>query len=1030
MSEDIQTVLTCFQKLHNPTTPEDPNEATRVMLENFTKPECFPFFLNLASNDSVEEYVRQRAIVHCGLLYRKFYLALPPETQMAIFTAMLPLLVYHQSEYVAEYILSDINTSITPEFLPQIIAFIAQIQANVGLFEIKAILNLYLMICKYPEVNIYENMPLIMHLIDSAVQTESIDLKVTGITAALKFAVIEDSEANNAILVNYLKLAMELLSSLTKQKLQKNLKYIKTLVDALQYVLDQQPECINPLEILQVCLELLSDTTIPGLLLEQISEISDLIIINYTDVITESQAVGPLLQVYFQYAMATFDPQEEEFDCSSTTHNIYSSIFVEFAKYPAILAFIWDIISKIISEPAGRFAAIAAIFYSLLDGQDFYEQKVDELSQLFVQGLSDDIPVTGIVSANAIAALAQSQKKQIKKVSSVLLSALFQRIQTLPKHELILAIDAIAAAGDLGSAFGALFQALTQLIQIPDVQIQMDVLKCLADMVLYSPKQARHYFTEIIQVCTQILSTPDAEILASHAISVLSFLIESSPKLFEPYIEQFLQIISQNLDSTDDNIIYESITGYGHLLLHFPAQIRGSIPTVFPKLLQYSNQTIDKIDNDEDIFYGDSNQDLDKVAEPKINVITASIRVLAQTLSTYPELINDNFEAVMTAIQNQVSQTRDSDVEKGCAEGCANLIKGIQSIGFDEKTKPLMSRIVEVLVEIASMENSESPTVGAAFTGISDIIASDENFGISCIDAKQWPLLFKEIEAVFTEGGKLFLMDGLDYMEELHDPAMRVIREIIAAKKNDSIQLILPFVPLFNGLIQHDDEEMRDLVLQFFGDMVYWASDAVDDELKRNTFILAFDAIQNRNSANGFGCIKQLSAKAPHVLEGNIPQILELIKNQLEIVEENPTEYLQSVQDNADSALAQIAINILPDLFPLDVFMKIALEHMPPQLEVEETNDHIRFFFWLMQRAQQLQVFEANILLFAAVPIRLFMDPIETLLGPYCVEQENVEKMQQFLRNFVGGYPNWEAFVHEICEEDAFKIESVLEALH
>ena len=202
---------------------------------------------------------------------------------------------------------------------------------------------------------------------------------------------------------------------------------------------------------------------------------------------------------------------------------------------------------------------------------------------------------------------------------------------------------------------------------------------------------------------------------------------------------------------------------------------------------------------------------------------------------------------------------------------------------------------------------------------------------------------------------------------------------------------------------------------------MFWAPGATDDELKRNVLILAVDAIQTRQSAIGFGCVKQLAMTAPQVVEPHVGMLLGLIKNRLDVDE--GTEKAMTVQDNCVAALGKIAIVIMKDAFPLGDFLLPVLAHMPPQVEVEENNDALEFMRWLLERAQGQNIPE-----FAAVLVRLFADGLDKM-DEYQVSAENVAWGRQLLREMLAKIPNAEAFVEQVCEEDSFKVEAVRQAV-
>lgn len=1029
MSDIFQTLTQCFDGFRDP-TGQHLADAEKTLNQFYSDPAFIQVLIQYVSTEGIDEVYKKHGVVHFGILFGKYFLKFPAELQEQIFNSYLPLLILPDSKYVRRYIRKYVQIGLKENYTQTVANFIVQQQQNLNDIGIEASLYLLTMLVNHQEDNVNSLTPISIPLIEAGLNSGSDDTKLAAVLHGILIANLIPTEEGSQLLTRYVECGTQLLINLTTSNNQEYDTNLDDLIKGLTYLLDQEPEGINTNQILEVCFKLLSNQAIVPNFRSRIQSLSDILIMDSIDKIMEDpNQIQMILHVYFQYAQSIFDPNELSYDMSE--HTVFSSISTEFSSYPEALEIMWNIIIPMTQSLEGRFASICALLYSLTEGCDFYQSKIIDLKQLFIQGLNDPAECTNEAAAKAIGELAISQKKQIKSISGDLIQTLLAKLSQSPNAEYVNSIDNIVkAADDIGNAFSYIFETLFNLLQVADSSLQFSIFNCLYSLVQHSPKQARHFFQQIVNLCIQVLSSNNQlDLLKGRAISILSFLMESSTKLFAPLVPQFHQLIIQNLQSNDQAILYESIRAYGHLLRNYSEQqeLKESIQTVFPKLIDFASKEI-KIrgENEDEVFLGEETEgvDYDSIIEPIIRVVGSSILVASYALSAYPNLIQSNMQRLFDAIQNQFN-VGDPDIAFNCAQGCANLFEAIQKIGFNEQTQPIVSNIVSLLSQIAASE-SGTDAAGAAFTAISDVIASDEVLGIlSCYN--YLGSILGSVQAVF-KGEMLYQQDKNKYIEELHTPAMRVVREIIAAMKNDCIKVVSNLIPIFNGHISDKSTDMRDLVLQFFGDLVYWASEATDDEIKRNTFILAKDAIEKRKSAIGFGCIKQLAIKSPNIIQGNLEELLVLIKNQLVINEETPTELLQSIQDNAESALAMIAMNILKENFPINDFLQIALNKMPAQLEVEENNDHISFFFWLFQRAGALSIQEQNLPFFAAVPIRLFSDPIDQL-EDYCVSPENVTNMQNILKQFAHSIPNFENFVKETCGNDDFKIESVVDAL-
>ena len=1020
--ENIGEIIQCYEALHDPTGAHV-QEASEKLLIIYSNPAFFQTIINLIVSDEVQdEFIRRHGVVGIGKMVNTFYPKASNENQAAIFSSLLNLFICPKSEYVRYYIRDFVQKSMSFEIIHIAQSFVQTCAQNGTDIELEAALYLLTMMIAYQE-DPSNLLGISLPMIEKGLNSNSNKVQLAAVLHGINIANIIPEDENNQILFSkYMGCSIKLLEFYALSNSLEYEKQLSDLVKGISYVVDQGTDDINLNEILHACLTLLSNPNISIQHKSQVQILSDILIINMVDeIVNDSNILQAIFQVYFQLAQSMYH-ESDSFDLSS--HNVFSAICVELSDFQNVLELIWSIVSNLAQTPPGRFASIVALYYSLSGGKDFYSSKINDLANLFCSGLQDSSYCICEASALAISELASTQKTKIKGVCDALITTLLNRLSTDPLPEFVDCINSIVhAVPDIGNIFNNIFNAIAQLLQIPDNTMHHSLFNCLYSLVKYSPKLARHHFQSIFNLAQTVLSSNNesSEFLKGTAIGIVSNLSNSARKEFMPLVPQFLQLIMSNLASNDPQIVYESVTAYGHLLQNYSDLIKDTALAVLPKLIELASKDISEKEDEQEIFAGDDeeDQDFDSKIEPIINIVVSSIRVASCLLATYPDLILHNFASIINVIQSQLA-VGDSDCALGCSQGCVFLVEGLTKIGFNQQTQPLLTDLVKLLSQIVASDVSGPDCAGSAFTAISDVIAGDEQIGIICFLPSADSIL-TTIKDIF-EGQMLYQAGKLNYMENLHVPALRVLREVMAAMKESSIRVIQPFIPLFNGLYEHKSIDIRNLSLQFFGDLVYWASNGLNDEFKRNTFILALDAAQKWNSPFAFGIFKQLAIKAPQIIQGDLEKVLHLIKEQLESSEAKSDE-LMSIQDNAVSALGMIAMKIMQNNFPIQEFLASALKNMPAQLEAEENNDHIDFFFWLYQHAGNNQTLH----LFAPVPIRLFSDPIEQL-EEYCVSQENINKMLQVLKNFSRA-PNFQQICMQACDNDEYKIQNVFDAL-
>ncbi|KAH0788289.1 Importin-beta N-terminal domain containing protein [Histomonas meleagridis] len=1011
MSE-LEQVISCYQQLIDPSGVHAKEASDRLLLY-YEQPTSFQTLITIISMTDNEQ-IMKHAVVGIGRFIRLYYVNYPDKQN--VFQNLLQLLSLPKSNYVRRYIRDFVQTALSNEVLPIAYNFIQSCSSEPTDPKVEACLYLLTMLLTYQIDGIQDIYQYSIGFINLGLSSQTLNTQIAAILHGLNVSNFFSEDDPNP--QKYFLCSIQMLERLVQLP---NSEGFNDLIQVLKYDVEQESPFINIVSLLEFCVQLMVNRQLPINNRLQIQQLTDSIITNFGDQIAESSqdTVSAIINAYCSLSNEFFN-ENDMFDLSN--HQILSIVFTAFSEYNHILQLMWDFLPTLMNSRAGLYSAIMSLMYSFENGSDFYSDKIVPISQLLINALADSSECIRQASTNAIIELVESQKSEIQQVSDELLTALIQVTYKQPLPDYINGIQAIVKqVKEINQMFNPVYELLIKLIQTNDLTLMIHSFNCLYTLIRYSPKKTRHYFQDILQLIQSIIfnTNQQYDAIKSTAISCLSNLMESSPKSFLPIVPSFLTFIGQNITSSDVQISFESICAYGHLLQNYPEQIKETVTNVFPILINIGSQTINLDEQtDEQIFMGDDEEDLDPIIEKTINLITSAIRIACCILSTYPELISQLIPNIFAVIEKQID-SGDPDLISGCSEACQFLIEGINKLGYSQETQPYLIQIVKILANIASSE-AGIEAAGNAFTGISDVIAGDEYYGtIACTTSIDQ--IFKSIENVFT-GSMLYQKGKLKYIEDLHVPALRVLRELMASMKTKSIPVLQPFVPLMNNLITHKNNEMKDLALQFFGDFVYWAGQSLDNELKVNVFILACDSAEKRNSAIAFGCFKQLAIKAPEVIAPHLVKILTMIKSNLS--NQSKTEKMMIIQDNCVSALAMIAMRIMKENFPYNDFILETLANMPPKVEVEENNDHLEFFEWLLNRSQNNGLEH-----FAAVLIRLFSDPLDKM-EEYSVSNENVIKMRQYLRNLAQAIPDFQNLVFQVCEGDEFKIGYVLEALN
>lgn len=977
-------------------------------------------------NTTTEAVVARYAIVGLPICLRNVgyeHMDLPQRTE--IFQMLMPLML-HRDAYVRTYIRGTVQSSIKTEFLPAIHGFIQESLASDNPWHLHAALYMASMCIGYSIECIGPLMQVGKAMIEKGMQCEIIDVNVATARWALNIALYSEEgdpigPASMAYSMSILtRLITEFPAAPPEQQVQM-LGFIEEICKILCVVVDDgEAWFLNPLELMSYLLQILS-SPIDCRIKREIHVVCDIIITSYSEVvISNPEVVKSILTVYFGLAMEAFQA-EDPFDLAD--HNIFSAMCPTFAESDEILGLLLSMVEQMFATPPGKYAMITALYYSLSVGADFFQDKIKPMSELLAQGLQDGAYCTREAAAVAIAELANSQMSEIASVANDLIVVLLRVMTVNMSSVFIRAVTAIVrnVYEDIGPIFNDLLNEVVKYLEAPDPDLVSSAFQCISELVHKSPKRARQRFADIFQVMQKPLETAGVlDELKPSAVYCISGLLKASKKLFMPHAQTFVTIILQNFMSPDTSLVHESIIAFGNILQNIPDVVAPVAEEVLNKLIEVGSRDISVSLEDEDMLgIDDDDEEGKNELERQVDVVAAAIRIACCTVSIYPELLARYIGPVTGVIQKAFASSV-SDYLVSCGDGAVFIVEGLQKIGFTEEVKSYVVQLVKILAEIASSDNASAQGAGKAFTAIADIIAVEEQTGfVLCTGSME--MILGAINDVFT-GQRMYMEGTLTFDEELHRPAQRILREIMASIGAKAIPIIQNFVPLMNELVVNFKKNaMKDIALEFFGDLVYWCGDGLPDDIKTNTFILAMNAVEIRNSAYGFGIFKQLAEKAPQVMVPSLAAVLQAIKNRLSTDESSESAMMS--QDNCVGALYMIA-KFMGDQFPLADFVGPIVAHMPPQVLTDEYNDSVEFLKLLMGAVPAGQCVTE----FAGALVRLFADGLETLANDYGLSQENIAWARQALVAILPAQ-NAPQFIAEVCEGDEFKCEAVVEAM-
>jgi hypothetical protein len=759
-------------------------------------------------------------------------------------------------------------------------------------------------------------------------------------------------------------------------------------------------------------LGLVATTQAPLQLRQAVQVLCDQIVIDHSDELSENEViVRRIFEVYFQLAIQCFHEQDP-FDLSE--HNVFSCICVEFSEFPPVLDFLCSLVPTLLGDPAGRYAATVALLYTFKN-TDSYADKVETVAGWLVDGIRATAPCLREAAVTAIAELALYEHSVIGEVAEDLLGALMEALSD-PIPEVFKAIAALIPITDSGQLYDQIYAGLAPFLRPQPGPILLALLNCLLELLKKAPGVARRNFGTIFGVAQAVIHVPgdEADMFHPTAIAIIATLFDAAPRAAARAVPAFLSDAVSALSAPDDAIAYEAIRAVGHLAVSFESLVAPAAPDILSRLLSLASRPLADLPSDDSAFLDDETP---SVSEARIVTTTTALRIACCVLAHAPHLLPTYLADVLAIAGSQLS-SGVSDCARAVCGGASFLVEALSGFGLTDETRPFIGQLASVLADVVASETSLNDGAGAGFTALSDIIAAFGEPGVSAIG----PALGRALDAAgaIFRGEMVYQGGKLVYDEALLPAAQRFLRELMAALGGGALPLVGPFTSTLHGLVHRKKAAMRDLALQFLGDLVFWCGE-VDGGIKENVCALALQSA-GKGSSIAFGCIAQLAEKAPEVLINELPRILELIRANLTSIQKK-SEAIMTIQDNCVSALGKIAENILKDSFPFEQLLLPALAAMPAQMEVEENKAGLAFFKWLLARANGNCVEQ-----FAAVLVRLFSDGLDKMSELY-VSEGDVAELRQVLRGLLARIQDPEGFCREECQGDDFKLENVREAL-
>jgi len=928
----------------------------------------------------------------------------------SIYTSLLDLSVYSGSQRVRSLIVDCIQTLLDPNFAIQTYQFLQNASTNND--NLETCFKLLTFLISYGDfIEIDDEW--CTNLVNLGLSINDSSTNVVTLRFALNKYNLENEEEEGSKAGHYFETAINVFRRLA---LSGDYSIQSELASLLVFIIQQTPPYINIEQTLSICLDIIRDSSLKIECRYWSQIVCDEVIASYSNEIAEADLYEVIFSAYFNFASENIN-ENDAFDLSN--HNVFATVATEFSKEPAFLEYLWEQFQNMKHDEVASYVFLTVFLYTFENGSDFYVEKLNEISKFLIDALTSNFCCSVTASAAAISELSIGVKGSILEVSDELIAALLAIIAQEPLPELLFALSQILNNLEQSdSVFDDCYSLLTNSLQVCDQHLL--IFQNLCNLIKRSEERVRHFYDSLYSLFIEVISSDSDShnLIKPVAVCSMSYLAQSCIRQFEEHAQSFAQFCYSSLESEDSLLVYESMRAIGRIASYFSKQISTTLNDILKKLLVVASHSIEPPQsNVEDEFAGDEDEELDNAYTNLTKNVGTAFRVTCYLMKSYPDILYDHIEHVLQSLESLVTNGQGvSTCLNDCAKGSNFIISALSNLGQSPNEMKIVVRISQQMVEI--LINSIEPTIkDLVYETIGDIIAF---FGVLPITTQIDPILLS-IKDLFDQ-----ILDPeiefLGYTVSHCDNAQRILREIMCSMGSSSFSIVKEFIEPVNQFLMTKNSHLKDLGLQFFGDLLFTCSQFLDEEFVSNIFVLAENAIKERNSPFGFTVIKQMATVAPEALAPHISIVMKMISQKLNRSNKK-TETIMSLQDNAVTALGAIAMNILKDKFDFNTYAPLALSAMPAQLEVEENQDIMTFFNWLLEKSNGRLVQD-----FASVLIRLFSDPLEKL-EEYYISKEMLSELVPCFHNLIGKVSRPEELCKKVCNNDEYKLEFVYNIL-
>jgi hypothetical protein len=991
---------------------ENVNQITQEIITLSANPYSIAAYIQLI-RASEDETLRFYAIINMHSAFRANWVKIEDEAVRTEYLSQIfNLLVTETSQRIIDNLANRVANIVLAhsEYYPMVIQFVRDSHETGAAERINTAINLLSATSK-SSTDHKELAEFINTVATTAFGFQNIDLTLAAINMVFKYYVCSQAERNEGIDAIWQQ-ANELLTGLFGDE-----AHTMQLANIMDEPLALGADFADIEGVLAITLELFNKEECTPDSAKAYMVIIDALCHGYPEFMAGQET---LFDIYNRYCLVASSAFEAESHLDDSNFDVFQEIDTCAGANLEFVQHLWESRASFLESAEGQASIFIFIYYSLKDGYDFYEDNLDDLVDLLLEGLSNEVIPVRDAALSAVGEFSRTFSGALQDYVEVLIQPLLESLsEEVTQEDLGIVNCLIENAVDTDPIFDQAIELFFGLFGgVEDTSLRELIIRVIASLAKNSSEKVAEHAEQVYSSVSEIMSADeDSEYyqIRGSAVDVIGSLLQKCPTFFSENAEEIAQFLIQCMQDEDVSLVADALNAYGTMITIMPKSIESSIEAameIIPELASkdMSQELVDlttvlvdtAITGDED---GAGELEADKgifLDMDRLEIPGAACLLYSTIISNFVGLLPEHIGKIIECISTLCNSVTSISVSFGL-RSCVYVFEALQAAeSFDTEVLEKLEHIIQSVIET----DTSKEMVGEALRCIAALLSCVglENLG-------EYPGTIIELLGAVC-GLNLQCFDGdKEIPVELYDPLKLLFREIFTAFHEGVPEQVLGIMREIILPMLQKSSEAAFFAMAIIAKWVEFSLPTVPEEALPAILEAAVTVQGKFVGYEGFYLIKILAQKIPAFIAQNVDPILELMKARITQQQKRAEAFIK-MMDNLISALGAIAINVMTDSFP-EEFYPVALQLMPARIDLSEDTSMFEFFFFIAERFH-----EADKL--AAVLVRLFTMPQE---AKYATEltDETLTLLKETLIKLLQSL-NADAFITEVCGGDEAKI--------